>query len=107
MTNNMNSTIFVKRDDSSRTLIDTLLYSDGSPIDLTGATVKLIWNNVKKDATIVAATLGQVSYHLTEDDVRNVGTIILEWEVTFADESQLTIPTQGHITLRILPTLDT
>src|ERR1043165_10000141 len=102
----MNPTIFVKKDENSRLLIDTLLYSDGTPIDLTDATVKLIWNTTKKTATIVAATLGQVSYHLTEDDVNETGTVYLEWEVTFADSSQLTIPTEGQITLRILPTLD-
>lgn len=109
-------TIYVKKDDSARTLIDTLLYSDGTPIDLTNANVKLVWTSTdtntntaittKKDVIIVNATLAQVSYHLTEDDVKDTGDVLLEWEITFLDETQITVPTKGQITLKILPTLD-
>lgn len=101
----MNKPVFIKRNDSARILTDTLTYADGSAVDLTDATVRLVWGGTKKDADIVDATSGSVSYHLTQADVATSGVILLEWEITFNDGSQLTVPTDGQIVLRIFDDL--
>lgn len=101
----MTNTIFIKKHDSARLLTDVLQYSDGSPIDLTNATVSLIWNSTRKSASIVSATTGAVSYQLTDADVAETGTIELEWEIVFNDNKELSVPTTDRISLRILADL--
>lgn len=103
----MNQTIFIKRHDSSRVLQDNLTYSDGSVIDLTDSEVKLVWNGLAKNADILTAESGSVSYALTNEDVANEGTIYLEWRIVFDNGSVLTVPTDNRIVLRILEDLFT
>ena len=100
----MTNTIFVKRHDNARVLADTLNYENGTPIDLTDATVVLIWNGERKsNVSIVNEATGEVSYILTTEDVAESGTFELEWEITFANQKQLSVPTSNRIVLRILP----
>lgn len=101
----MNNEIFVKRNDTARILTDTLLMSDGTPIDLTDSTLKFIINGVKKSAEIINATLGTVQYRFEDTDIDNTGTLICEWEITYDTGLQLSVPTKGHIIIRILPDL--
>ncbi len=100
------NTIFVKRHDDARALNDTLNYEDGTPIDLTDASVVLIWNGERKSSvSIEDETAGEVSYTLTTEDVAEAGTVELEWEITFNNGKQLSVPTSNRIVLRILPDL--
>ena len=102
--------IYLKRGDTARKITDTLSL-DGQPIDLTGATVVLVWAPARlatqrKAATIVSdPTTGIVSYVPSADDVATAGVVRIEWEITFADQSVLTVPTLDEIILRILPDL--
>jgi hypothetical protein len=50
-------------------------------------------------------TLGQVSYAPSAEDVATPRTVRIEWEITFADQSVLTVPTLDDTLLRILPDL--
>ena len=95
--------IKIKEGDTARTLTDTLLL-DGSAIDLTGATVVLVWrlpNGVvnRRSATIVDEEAGRVSYAPTIEDVGTAGRHALEWEITFAGGGVLTVPSSGYIQL--------
>lgn len=104
------STAYLKRGDTARLITDTLLQG-GAPINLTGATVVLVWAPVgaavqRKAASIVEdPTMGQVSYTPSAEDVATAGVVRIEWEITFADQSVLTVPTLDDIILRILPDL--
>jgi len=99
------STIYIKRGDSSRIISDTLTYSDGSIVDLSDATVTLVWQGIEKEADIIDETAGTVAYSLTSDDVAQPAKIYLEWRVKFADNTYLTVPTSNRIVLRILQDL--
>ena len=101
----MTNTIVIKCHDNSRILQDTLTYSDGSIIDLTDATVTLVWQGIEKEADIVDETAGTVAYSLTTEDVAQPAKIYLEWRVKFADNTYLTVPTSNRIVLRILQDL--
>lgn len=98
----------IKRGDTARTLTDTLTI-DGTAIDLTGATVVLVWDDgttiTRKSANIVSAVAGTVSYVLTSADTLTAKTVRLEWEVTFPTAAVLTIPSDGYIVLNILADL--
>ena len=102
--------VYLKRGDTARKITDTLSL-DGQPLDLTGATVVIVWAATgaeveRKNASIENdPTLGQVSYTITADDVAAAGAVRIEWEITFADQSVLTVPTLDEIILRILPDL--
>lgn len=100
----------IKQHDTARTLTDTLLL-DGAAIDITSASVVLVWKRpdaqvYRRDATIVDAETGQVSYAPLAADVEDIGIHLLEWEITFASGKILTVPTNGYIRLNVLPDLD-
>lgn len=100
--------ITIKRGDTARTISDTLLLG-GSAIDLSGASVRLVWQRdgvaTRRAATIVDAAAGHVSYSPVADDVAVAGRVQIEWEITFSDDSVLTVPTQGYYALHILADL--
>lgn len=102
--------VYLKRGDTARKITDTLSLS-GLPIDLTGATVVLVWALAgsvaqRKTASIVGdPTTGNVSYAPTTEDVATAGVVRIEWEITFADTTVLTVPTVDETILRILPDL--
>jgi len=97
--------ITIKRGDTARKLTDTLKIN-GQAIDLTGATVILVWSDKesvkRKDADILDAPNGKVSYSFTTADVTDVDEIKLEWEITFVDSTVLTVPTINYILLKIV-----
>ncbi len=101
----------VKQGDTSRLLYDDL-HIGGTPINLSGSTVTLVWYNPRtettsrKSATINVAASGSVSYQLTSSDLETAGSYILEWEVEFADGTQVSIPTEGYLKLNIEEDLD-
>lgn len=100
-----NNIIFVKQNDTARILTDTLLLSDGTPINLENATVKFIVNNVRKDCEIVNAPIGSVQYRFDDSDLENAGSLTCEWEITYDTGLQLSVPTKGYIIVRIVPDL--
>jgi hypothetical protein len=50
-------------------------------------------------------TTGNVSYAPSAEDVATPGVVRVEWEITFADTTVLTVPTLDDTILRILPDL--
>jgi len=105
----MSVTITVKKGDTARVITDTLTL-DGTAIDLTDATVLLIWKfngtvSRTRTATIVDAAAGEISYQLLEADVDTAGVVEFEWEITFGDDTVLTVPTDGVLTLGIVEDL--
>jgi hypothetical protein len=96
--------IAIKRHDTKGKFTDVLKL-DGSPVDLTDASVKFLMKKtglaISQVATIVSPTAGSVEYQPTADDVAAKGDFNQEWEVTFVDGSILTFPNDGYNTVKI------
>src|SRR5437899_676895 len=100
------SAINIKRGDTSRLLTDTLTIN-GAPINLTGASVVLVFKDpdagttVRRNASIVSPSAGTVQYQLVSADVQNALTWLLEWEVTLSGGGVITIPEDGYFTMKV------
>jgi hypothetical protein len=103
--------IQLKRNDTKDTISYTMTYADGTPVNLTGATVRFVMGKGKTlitsaAATIISATTGKVEYTLKESDTLVAGNYNAEFEVTFSDGKIKTFPSDGYISLRIQPNVD-
>ena len=97
-----------KAGDSALTWSDTLTYSDGSAVNLTGASVKLVMRSLasatpvfNSTATVVSALAGTVSYSPTATNTATPGEFMGNWVVTFSGGSVQTFPTVGYLTIAI------
>ena len=105
--------IYIKQRDTARNITDTLTLG-GSAIDLTGATVVMVWRDTGTPAnvyrrttvTITDAAAGAVSYAPATADVASAGRFEFEWEITFGDSTILSVPTQDYHILNIEDDLD-
>lgn len=100
--------------------IQANLTSNGSPVDLTGATVKFIMKaadasfaptagttKVNSAGVIVgSATAGVVRYDWTTGDTATPGNYVAEWQVTFSASKPETFPTLTYHTITIVADLD-
>ncbi|HEU5032683.1 MAG TPA: BppU family phage baseplate upper protein [Spirillospora sp.] len=113
----MTTSIEFKRGDTAPALSATLYADDAgaTPLDLTGATVKLIMattasepGNPKVNAAcqLVDAAAGQVSYSWLPTDVDTAAKYQAEFEVTWADGTIQTFPRDGYLTITLLEDLD-
>ena len=105
-----NNTVTIKKGDTDRFFADQLRV-DGTPTDLTGATVKFLLKpatggaaKVNASASIVTAAEGRVKYAPQPADVDTAGVFNQEWEVTIAGKV-LTYPTDGYNTVNIVADL--
>ena len=98
----------IKRNDTRPYWPVTLTYSDGSPVVLTGATVRFIARGdsgvVKIDtaAVVTAAADGEVEWRPTAGQTDEAGAFLCEWEVTFDDGTVQTFPTTEYDRLRVI-----
>ena len=105
----------IKQGDTAPVLTDTLTYSDGSTVNLTGASVNFVVrqmtaNNVlfNKTATITSTSSpATVSYTFTAADTAVAGQYVGNWIVTFSGGSQMTFPTVGDLELTVEENLTT
>ena len=106
----------LKRGDTLPALTGTLTYSDGSAVNLTGASVQIIMRSqagsvpkVNATATIVNPTSGTVSYawNTNGQDTNVAGEYDIEWVVTFSGGAKQTFPTNGYVTCSIEEDLST
>lgn len=86
---------------------------DGVTADLTGASVRFLLKLKKSPytaysltATIENASEGSVSYTPATGFPTTVGEYRQEWQVTFADSSILTFPSDSYNTVTILDDLN-
>jgi hypothetical protein len=103
--------IQLKRNDTKDTISYTMTYADGTPVNLTGATVRFVMGKGKtlitsSATTIISAATGKVEYTLKESDTLVAGNFNAEFEVTFSDGKVKTFPSDGYISLRIQPNVD-
>lgn len=97
-------------------LSDTFTYPDGTPVDLTGATVTFQMRSMTSASlvpitgvvTIEAPTLGVVQYAPSTSDTATAGNYMANWVVMQAGATApLTLPTVGWIWVEIQPNLAT
>lgn len=97
--------ILIKRGDQLPTLQSTLVYDDGSVIDLTGTSVTFQYRKRGMTATtvgncsIIDPVNGVVEYQWLTTDIVEPGPYVADFEIIFADGKHLTVPTQSHIRL--------
>lgn len=99
----------IKAGDSQPVLTDTLTYSDGTAVDLTGATLAFVMRaqtaasplTLTGLAEITGASSGAVSYTFTAADSGGAGNYMANWAVTFPDGSLMTFPTIGYLSIRV------
>lgn len=98
----------IKRGDTLPVLSDTLVYSDGSAVNLTGASVNFVMRpmtalapTTNAVATVVSPTAGTVSYTFTTGDTAASGVFSACWRVTFSGGTLMTFPTVGQMEVSI------
>lgn len=103
-----------KQGDVLPLLTDTLTYSDGTAVNLSGASVQFVMRaptaasvTTQAAATITNAGAGGVSYTFTATDTATAGAYLGNWAVTFATGQLMTFPTVGYLDIVIEENLTT
>lgn len=102
----------IKRNDRSPAYEVTLEAPAGTPVDLTGCSVKFIMtlegsSTAKVDAAAVvdSAADGEVSYSWGATDTDTAGLYRAEWQVTFAGGIKRTFPADGYLYVNVVADL--
>lgn len=103
----------IGRNDRLPTIASTLRDEDGTPLDLTGCTVKFIMRpprttgtpKVTATATVVDAATGHVSYTWAALDTDTAGAYWAEWEVAFPGGKKITVPNGTKISVDVVADL--
>lgn len=105
------STLQIKKGDRYPS-IAAILTVNGSPINLSGCTVKFQARNsltgvvkINGDAVVVDATTGSVRYDQTDEDMDTAGRYEAEWEITLPSTKKVTIPNDGFDILVIVDSI--
>lgn len=99
----------IKSGDDTPSLVDSLTYGNGDPVDLTNATVGLIMRSFSSPApvaltgtaTITAALEGNVAFTFTAADTATAGLYMANWTVVFNDGAKMTFPTTGYLWISV------
>lgn len=99
----------LKRGNLLPALNATLKYSDGTIINLTGATVKFFMRPkgsstviVNASCSVVSATAGTVQYNWQAGETDTVGNYEGEFQITFGSGSKLSVPNNALIQIFIM-----
>ncbi len=104
------TTINIKQDDTQPAIRVRLKDSDGNPVNLTGATVRvaiqhyLLKNNINilRDAYIADAATGEVWLVWQSEETQVPGVYRVEFRVTYQDGNRETFPNNGYLLVNIL-----
>ena len=98
----------IKKSDTQPSLAVTLQYNNGSPVDLTGATVYFVMGNLTDFSTyrsglctLTTAGSGQCQYNWNALDTGSVGTYWGEFEVDWGSGSVMTLPSNHNLKIEI------
>ena len=101
-------TFYIKRNDTSPSMLATLQDADGNAVNVTGATARFHLRAIGSDAVtvdsaavIVSPSEGIVRYDWDAADTDVAGSYQAEFEVTYADASIETFPNDGYIRVNI------
>jgi len=105
----MSADFTIKRDDRLPVLAFQLTYSSGDPIDISGATLKVLMRQVGEttnkidtasNITITDGLLGKGEYAWAAGDTDTAGQYRLEVEATISGK-KLTSPNRNYLTVAI------
>lgn len=110
----MASIDFHMKQGDTKPSIQATLYNGTTPLDLTGTTVRFKMRRpqdttllINEIATLVDAANGVVRYDWDATDLATAErTYRAEWEITYADDSVLTVPRPGWLSVFVHPDLD-
>lgn len=99
----------LKANDTSPSLTDSLQYSNGSAVDLTGATLQFVMRSFSAltpvtltgTTSITSAQNGNVAYTFSATDSGTSGMYMGSWVVTFPNTQRMTFPTVGYLIISI------
>ena len=98
----------IKRNDTAPSIAGICERPAGTPVNVTGATVRFKMRDAKNKqsvvnavATVVDGTAGSVRYDWQAEDTDTAGFFEAEWEVTYSDSTIETFPNDDFITVRI------
>jgi hypothetical protein len=102
-------TFYIKQNDTVPSLRATLLNGNGGVIDLISATVRFhmraVGSNTSKvnaAAVVVTAASGIVQYNWIAADTNTIGSYQAEFQVTYADGTIETFPSDSYIPVEII-----
>lgn len=94
----------LKQRDSFPPLRLRLTNSDGTIPVLTGATITLVIGGIgTRTMVLVDAAQGILRYDWTATDTQQAGAFVAEVKIIYPGTARQTIPTVGHILIRIHP----
>jgi hypothetical protein len=102
----------IKQNDTSPSLQATLKDAALTPINLTGANVRLHMKSVDgtlkidQPMSVVTPLQGIIQYDWQAGDTDTVGTYYVEFEVTYSDASVETFPNNGNKTISVVRELN-
>lgn len=106
------TTVSLKRNDLLPPIVGTLRNANGTAVDLTGSSVRMLMCNsrgllkVNAPATVTTPASGVVRYDWIAGDTNTAGLFRGELEVTFPSGKIETFPNRGYITLVIEEDVD-
>lgn len=111
----MAADINIKQGDTLPVYTDTLALDDGTPVNLTGASVRFVMRSQTTSAPvaltgIAAITLaagGDVSFTFSSADTASAGMFMANWIVTFSGGQTMTFPTTGYLWVSVEENLTT
>lgn len=100
---------YLKKGDTYPAIEVQLTDGEGTPVNLTGASVNFRCSVVgtgnlfiDASATVTDAALGKVSYQWQTGDTDIVGSYQMEWRVTFSDLTIATFPRGANVQFNTL-----
>lgn len=102
----------IKQSDTSPAIRATLQDANGTPVNITGASVRFHMKSlegtlvVDQPMAIVTPSSGVVRYDWQTVDTDTAGTFVGEIEVTYLDGSVETFPNTGNFAIVITPELN-
>lgn len=98
--------LYIKRGDT-REGVGAVIRKDGTPVDLTGCTVKFYMPPQVPEAfaTVLDAAAGKVVFPLEDNAVDTLGAFQFEFKVFYPDGRVQTVPSKDRAVLTILPDL--
>jgi Rib/alpha/Esp surface antigen-like repeat protein len=103
------SDFIIKQNDTRPYLDAQLANTDGTPIDLTGCTVRFFMVStsggqpkINAQCAITDAVNGKVRYYWQAGDTESFGDYKAEFEITFPDGSKQTVPNDGYLIISVV-----
>lgn len=99
---------YIKRGDTLPPLVVDLAYSDGSPLNLAGATGRFLMRRLYQTDLVIDADIpldtdtGTATWNWADGGADIIGRYLAEIEIRFTDGSIQTFPTVGALLIHVV-----